>query len=315
MIGTQERGAVRARWFELARAGGFRMKRRSFLALAAATTAAKAVPREDLNRIPARRAGKVEIVFNSPGPHPNGLQATDEGLWIIDQGPGNKAYLVDYKDGHVLRSFETETDRSSGITFDGESLWIGSTYNREIVRVDAKTGKTLERHFTPGAGVIYQMVGDPPARRSPLAKSAPRPAQAASRKAASPNQVGGFDAGKVLGAAAPGTGAHGQEWRDGFLWFAVPPSRGVYKIDPKTWIVQTKFPTAGNRPHGIGWEGRYLWVTDSNLNAFFKHDVETGAMVEKIQLADTDPLPHGMSIREGFMWYCDDVGVVCRYRM
>ena len=286
------------------------MKRRTFLAVAAAAPVARALPL-DLSRIPARKPGKVEIVFKAPGsdPKPNGLQATTAGLWIIDQGVGNKAHLVTYK-GDVLRSFETETDKSSGITFDGETLWIGSTYNREIVRADAHSGKALERHFTPGAGVIYQLVGDPPARSSPLARAnPPRPAAAASK------QVGGFDAGRIQGAMAPGTGAHGQEWRDGKLWFAVPPSRTVYCVDPKSWVVQTKFPTAGNRPHGIGWEGKYLWVADSNLNAFFKHDPETGEMVEKIQLADTDPLPHGMTIWEGYMWYCDDVGVVCRFRL
>ena len=51
--------------------------------------------------------------------------------------------------------------------------------------------------------------------------------------------------GKVLGGAAPGTGAHGQEWRDGKLWLTVPPSREVYRIDTKNWVVETKFPTAG----------------------------------------------------------------------
>jgi sugar lactone lactonase YvrE len=286
------------------------MNRRTFLTVAAAAPVASALP-GDLSKIPARRSGKVEIVFKSPGddPKPNGLQATSDGLWIIDQGAGNKAYLVNYK-GTVLRSFETETDRSSGVTFDGETLWIGSTYNREIVRADARTGKALERHFTPGAGVIYQMAGDPKARRSPLAR--PNPPQPQS---GAPKQVGGFDQGRIQGAMAPGTGAHGQEWRDGKLWCAVPPARTVYCLDPKTWVVQTKFSTAGNRPHGIGWEGKYLWVADSNLNAFFKHDPETGEMVEKIQLADSDPLPHGMTIWEGNMWYCDDVGVVCRFRL
>lgn len=291
---------------------GPEMKRRNFLALAAAAPALRAAPKLDLGALPARKAGKVEIVFKSPGPQPNGLQATSEGLWIMDQGEGNKAYLVSYRDGKQLRSFETETDKSSGITFDGSSLWIGSTYSREIVRVDAQTGKTIERHFTPGAGVIYQMAGDPPGRSSPIAAKYPRPKAPAPIKT---GQVGGFQAGQVLGSKALGTGAHGQEWRDGKLWMVVPPSREGYCIDPKTWVVQMKFATAGNRPHGIGWEGKYLWVTDSNLNAFFKHDPETGQMLEKIQLADSDPLPHGMTIHDGFMWYCDDVGVVCRFRM
>ena len=112
-----------------------------------------------------------------------------------------------------------------------------------------------------------------------------------------------------------GTGAHGQEWRDGKLWIVVPPSRMVYRMNVDTWIVENQWPVVGNRPHGIAWEGRYLWVTDSNLNAFHKHDPETGAVIEKIQLADNDPLPHGMTIWDGYMWYCDDVGIVCRFKI
>jgi streptogramin lyase len=166
-------------------------------------------------------------------------------------------------------------------------------------------GIPLARFFTPGAGVIYKTPWDPAGRSSPLLKpSRPsaepaRPAQASS--SAAPNTVG--------------TGAHGQEWKDGKLWMAVPPSRMIYRLNPHSWIVEQQFPTAGNRPHGIGWEGRYLWCTDSNLNAFFKHEPVTGEIVEKIQLAESDPLPHGMSIWNGVLWYCDDVGVVCRLKI
>lgn len=291
------------------------MRRREFLGTAGATALASAAP-IDVQKVRTRKAGKVEIAFKSPGPQPNGLQATNDGLWVMDQGPGNRASLVTWE-GKVLRDFETETDKSSGITFDGEALWIGSTYSREIVRCDARTGKALERHFTPGAGVIYKMVGDPPARSSPVPEKMrqPRPVERAANVAARPAVVGGFQQGELVGSRAAGTGAHGQEWRDGKLWFAVPPSREVYRIDPKSWVVEKKFPTAGNRPHGIGWEGRYLWVTDSNWNAFFKHDPETGEIIEKIQLHGNDPLPHGMTIWNGWMWYCDDVGLVCRFKL
>ena len=282
------------------------IRRREFLASAGAVPAAAAIASHDLSRIRKRKAGKVETAFKSPGPKPNGLQATTEGLWIIDQGD-NRAYLVSYTDGRVLRQFLTEADRASGITFDGTSLWIGSTYNREIVRCDANSGKTLARFFTPGAGVMYTTTWYPPARSSPLAPRAAAPKGDSQRaRPAVP------DAGAPRG---PGTGAHGQEWRDGKLWMAVPPARMIYRIDPKTWVIQQQFATAGNRPHGIGWEGKYLWCTDSNLNAFFRHDIATGEIVEKIQLADSDPLPHGMTIHDGVLWYCDDVGIVCRFKL
>jgi hypothetical protein len=238
----------------------------------------------------------------------------------MDQGPENKASLVSYSDGKVIREFQTGTDRSSGITYDNGTLWIGSTYNRAIVRSDAMTGKTLEEHFTPGAGVIYSMPGDPPGRQSPVPEEMrqPRPTRPSQTQAPAqrdPSQVGGFQAGQTLGARAAGTGAHGQEMRDGKLWMAVPPARMVFCVDPKKWVVESRFPTSGNRPHGIGWEGRYLWVTDSNWNAFFKHDTETGQVLEKIQLGEKDPLPHGMSIRDGWLWYCDDVGLICLLKM
>lgn len=256
--------------------------------------------------VPGRTTGKVETLFKSPGPHPNGLQATAEGLWIIDQHT-NHAYLVQYSDGKVIRSFVTEADRASGITFDGEALWLASTYSRELIRTDARTGLAIEKRFTPGAGVIYKMTGDPAARRSPLPLQHPKPAPVA--PAATPPAV------PVLPSRNPGTGAHGLEWRDGKLWVAVPPSRSIYRIDPKTWTVEKKFNTAANRPHGVGWEGKYLWCTDSNLNGFFKHDIETGEMVEKIILRDDDPQPHGMTIWNGEMWYCDDVGIVCKFKL
>src|SRR5215203_3060418 len=99
-------------------------RRELFAGAVSAVPVLGSIAPRNLNGIKTRRVGKVETVFKSPGPNPNGLQATDEGLWMIDQG-NSKAYLVSYTDGKVLREFETDADRASGITHDGEALWIG----------------------------------------------------------------------------------------------------------------------------------------------------------------------------------------------
>jgi streptogramin lyase len=262
-----------------------------------------------ISSVPIRKTGPVEIAFKSPGPQPNGLQATKEGLWIIDQSAGSRAYLVDYTDGRVIRSFDTDTVRPSGITFDGEALWIGSTFSYENVRCSATTGSVIERRPTPGA-IMYTMAGDPPQRRSPLAGGPLAQARAASPEAG--------ESPLLRLTQAPSNrlqGAHGQEWKDGRLWTTCTSARSIYEIDPKTWAVHKIFRTPGNRPHGLAFEGAYLWHGDSNLAAFFKYDVTTGAIVEKIQLGDADPVAHGLTIWNGTLWYCDDVGVVCRMKL
>jgi len=288
------------------------VNRRSFLSLAAGMPfgagrghAGEAQPASGLA---TRRAGKVEIAFKSPTPRPNGLQATPDGLWIIDQGPGCRASLVRYDDGTVLRQFETDTVLPSGITFDGEALWIGSTFSYENVRVDAKTGAVLDRKPTPGC-TTYTMAGDPAPRRSPLAPPVtPPPPRAADAPAPAPPQPARLTQGRNIRFQ----GAHGQEWRNGRLWTTATCARSIYEIDPATWTVQRVLQTPGPRPHGLAFDGPALWHNDGDLHAFFRYDLDTNRIVERVQLADGDPLSHGMTIHAGTIWYCDDVGVVCR---
>ncbi|MYG01227.1 MAG: hypothetical protein F4173_02765, partial [Acidobacteriia bacterium] len=175
-------------------------------------------------------SAKVTTMFDSPGPKPNGLQATDDGLWILDQGD-NRAYLVDYSDGKVLRQFETETKAGSGITFDGGALWTASTYSREILKIDPQTGRTLARFDSPGSGVVAWTQS----RRSPLAPPL-KPADAPRRPPARRNA----------------TGAHGMEWRAGKLWVSVPPAQMIYRIDPERFLLVKELPSAGDGPHGLG---------------------------------------------------------------
>ena len=304
---------------------------------------------------PSRPAGKVEILFKAPGLSGNGMQCTDEGIWTIDNAgsrgdtPGRcKVYLSSYE-GKMLRELSPEGTGPSGIGVDedNKSIWIGSTYSREIIRADAKTGETMEKHFTPGAGVIYRRTTDTPARPDTYGASV-RPARAGG--AARGGRRGGGAAGDGArgqngqnsgqgtadglgvgrggaiqgnpGPPAPGTGAHGQQTQNGKLWISVPPGRMIYRIDPKTWTVEHMFPTVGFRPHGIGIEtpdAKYLWESDTNMGAFFKRDMVTGEVVDSIVLADGTPFPHGASVWKGYIYWVDDIGSgiapVCRVKI
>ena len=299
------------------------MRRRDFFGVAAAIPGVAAAARIDVASIKPRGAKKVDIVYKSPHARPNGLQATPEGLWVMDQGQANDCTLINYADGKVIRDFQVAgVDAASGITVDSSGqLWIASTHNSLIMTASAQDGKVTAKYWTHGAGRPYRLKGDPAATRSPLTPAFPAPTPAAGGGRGRGGRGGGaaLPAGQLPLETANGVssldGAQGMEFRDGLLYYSVLPSRSVYVVDPKTWEAQAIWPLAGNRAHGVGWDGDTLWVADTNWRAFFRHDMKTGAIVEKIQLTEKDPLIHGVTVHDGYMWFCDDVGYVCNFKL
>jgi glutamine cyclotransferase len=167
---------------------------------------------------------------------------------MLDQGD-DKIYVLDYETGKPLRVLESESVKGSGITLEGDHVWLASTYDRTIIKADRATGKTLAKFDTPGAGVVPW--------------------------ATKPDQ--------------PATGAHGLEWRDGQLWIATPPSGTIYVMDPTNGQVIRSFKAPGYRPHGLAWEGDYLWCVETNDRAFYKYDPQTGEALEKIVVDGPEP--------------------------
>jgi hypothetical protein len=277
------------------------MRRREFLYATAAAS------------IKSRGPRKVEIAYKSPHATPNGLQATSEGLWVLDQGKENFVSLVNFTDGKVIREFQVPgLAGASGLTVDPNGvMWINDTHNSLIVTCDVRDGKVLAKYWCPGAGRAYQLEGDPAAARSPLAPAvAPVAAGGGRGPRRAPGQLA-MDAATGLS----GEGGQGMEWRDGLLYYACLPSRRAYVLDPKTWRVQAMWSLPGNRAHGVGWEGDSLWIGDTNWRAFFRHDRKTGDIVEKIQLTEKDPLIHGATVHGAYLWYCDDVGYICNFKL
>jgi streptogramin lyase len=234
------------------------MLRRTFLAapIAAALHAS--------GRVPTHRA-KVTKLFRSPEGHPNALEATPEGLWVGEQ-ISDRAYLLDWKTGEVLKKLDTESSNTSGMAYGGGYLWMGANggpigrlarpdeprYGR-IVKVDPETGRTVGVYTVPDEG-----------------------------------------------------GVHGVLWADNALWMTCFKWKAIARVDPDTFQVTHKFPTHLTRPHGLAWDPPGMWVGYSNDWVFLKQDLQDGRVLEIITLEKgKDPDPHGMDMYQGKMYYCD----------
>ena len=278
------------------------MKRRDFLAAAAVSPAA-AIPAmaqpahsaclPDWSKIPTRAANKVEVLYKTKHGQPNGLAmaSTPGQMWVLDQGAGHWVTLTNIKDGSTVREFQADVVGPSGLVQDGDTMWITSTHNSLIVHCDLK-GKTIAKYVTPGAGRIYEREDDPKGRSSPL-----KPAWPDMPRGIGPAMSGnvGNNTGKGLPPGqlplepqegSGGTGAHAIILDGDYLIYACPPARAIFTINKKTWKVKSSWPVPGNRTHGMSWGKTHdtIWSSDSNLNAFFRHDAATGNIHERVQL-------------------------------
>ena len=113
---------------------------------------------------------KIEKVFRSPYAVPNGLQVTDDGLWIVDQITDRVALVEvtsdpDYIVPKLIRDIPSESSNTSGMTYGDGALWLAANGSGErwrpvrdtdaetgeVFKVDPDTGETLERYPIPNA--------------------------------------------------------------------------------------------------------------------------------------------------------------------
>ena len=196
----------------------------------------------------------IEKVFDAPGPHPNGMQATPEGIWFLDQET-NRVELVSY-DGKILKTFDTASDRGSGVTEAGGALWLASTYNCKILKVDRETGTRLAEFPTPGAGKTGAHGLE--WRDGRLWMAVPPSATIYEIDVAD-----GFTVRHSF--PAPGNRPHGLGWEGDDLWCVETTHRAIYRMNPKSGDILQKveIPAPEPEPHGMTiWDGCF-WYCDA----------------------------------------------------
>jgi streptogramin lyase len=202
---------------------------------------------------------KVEpsICWRTPGQQPNGLQATPDGLWVIDQIDPNEIYLLSFADGTELRRIPTRGLHSSGITIDPSgNIWVGATFSYEVICFSGSDGHELAAFPTPP----YDKSGGPHGcewRDGRLWFSVP-----VARQVFVMDPTSG-----TIERSIPlqGDRAHGVAWdpADGSLWSVDSNRRVIYKLDPATGLIRDAIGLSGPEPHGMTiWDGQF-WLCDA----------------------------------------------------
>ena len=98
-------------------------------------------------------------------------------------------------------------------------------------------------------------------------------------------------------------GAHGIEWHNDELWFNVPVTKRIYRMNPENGEITGELPIPGDRAHGLAFEGDTIWMADTNRQVLFQLDSKDGRILDAIGV--NGPEPHGMTIHDGVFYLCD----------
>jgi hypothetical protein len=205
---------------------------------------------------------------------PNALQFTPQGtLLVLDQADPNKVFEIAPADGRILRMVQTEAMHGSGICIDDAGNWLVTSTKGlagggppVTLLIDPKSGATLRKWVTPGWGYY----------------------------------------GAVREEAGSPSGGHDVKWAgDGRYWLATPASGRIFLMDAASGKPVRSIPAPVLRTHGLALDGDFLWSVASDYQQIQKIRTSDGAVVGKIQLARTDPIIHGLELRNGVLWYCD----------
>ncbi len=207
--------------------------------------------------------------FESPCKMPNGLQWFGDELFVMDQLTDD--VLVLNEEGKVLRTINTPTENGSGITVDEDYIWTasnGGTVSRPYRSTDTHLGYIYKLDKKTGKAIDRYRTPD-------------------------------------------GGGIHGIEWDPNFggkglMWVTAFAPKAIHLCDPydDMKIVRT-FKVDLERLHGLARDGEGVWCAHTTDNVIVKYDVETGAETDRISMGPNDPFVHGLSIRNGELWYAD----------
>lgn len=216
---------------------------------------------------PLRRRRKVEVLFQSPEGHPNGLEASEDGLWVGEQVT-DRVHLLDWESGKPLVSYETQSSNTSGLAAGNGLLFAAANgpaklrprrphdvaRGGRIVKMDARTGKHIKNFQTPSGGGLHGLL---------WAKDFLWITQF------NPNKILKADADINVfhDFDAPLPRAHGLGWDGEFIWCMFSNDFRILRFDIRSGrIVEgIQLDSSDPDPHGMTWWKGNLYYCDAGI--------------------------------------------------
>ncbi len=192
---------------------------------------------------------KIEDMWLTPGPRPNGLQAADDGLWVID-AENSHLYKLDYDSGEAMIDAPTETYKSSGLTVGGGDVWVASTHNSRLYRL-SEDGSTIEFCDPPGGDVRDPRDRGPAYNRPHGMEWVDGDMWVAAKPALRIYLIDAATREVRHSIPTPGAAPHGIAWDGETLWCADRAMRRIHRLSVEDGEILDEIDVPDPELHGL----------------------------------------------------------------
>jgi hypothetical protein len=230
-----------------------------------------------------RRKARTTKMFVVPPCWANAISVEPgKGFWVQEQrhdGNPEKAWLLDFKSGKVLKEVVTQSKNTSGGVWGGGYLWSGAN------------GISIKNHPNPPVNGIFQTDMN--------------------SKQISWRQI-------PFGPKDDGGASHGLAWENGKLWVHSNRLASIIRIDPKSWQVDWMIPIAQNaqRLHGITYDNGSIWQVcgtqepdvigyEGYTPGLVRYDIKTSKVVEFVDFVPGSCDIHDVTVMNGQLYGVD----------
>ena len=201
---------------------------------------------------------KIEDLWLTPCTRPNGLQAADDGLWVISADDEARLQKLDYETGEAMLDVTTDTYRSSGLTCAGEQVWVASTHNSRLYKL-TQDGATIEYREPPGTGLHDPRDKGPSYNRPHGMEWLGGTMWVAIKPALRLYLLDSETLEVRHSIPTPGAAPHGIAWDGETLWCADRAMQKIHRLDPSTGEIHDEIHVPDPELHGLTMHEGALW--------------------------------------------------------
>ena len=177
--------------------------------------------------------------------------------------------------GEVIKSYDIPGSYPTGLTFDGENLWLADYKTDKLYCIDPGSGKLIRSIPSP-AYWPEGLAWDGEALWNADVKGG---VPLSENYAGKIYRVDPTDGTILKTIQAPSSTPRGLTWDGKYLWCVDNASDEVIQFSPDDGTTICSFQSPASDPRGLTFDGKYLWISDRMKDEIYMVDPETGSVI------------------------------------